>query len=277
MSGYYWLASYPKSGNTWLRMFLDSLALGGASPDINSPGIDNAATRDRFDRILDIESSDLTDDEIACARPRMYELEADAAPRPLLRKVHDAWGLTPAGEPLLPVGLTLGALYIVRDPRDVAVSLAHHMNDTIDKSIALMANPAGTMATSEKRLLRQLPQRLTTWSAHVESWLAAPVRILLLKYEDMLSDPIARFGEASRFLGFDASMEAITSAVEATGFERLRAQENTHGFAEAPPGMARFFRRGVAGGWRDTLTEQQVARIEADHGAMMRKLGYLPA
>lgn len=276
MNGFFWLVSYPKSGNTWLRMFLNSLAAGATAPDINALGIrGHAASRTEFDRILDIESADLTDDEIASARPRFYEIEAQQAEAPLLRKVHDAWQVTPSGGPLFPPELTLGALYIVRDPRDVALSFAYHMSQPVDKAIARMSNPLAVMWNPSRTLSPQLPQHLSTWGGHVESWLDAPIQRLLLKYEDMLSEPVTTFSAAARFLGFDATPASVEAAVDAVCFERLRAAEDRDGFNERQPAQDRFFRRGVAGGWKDSLTAAQIARIEADHGAMMSQLGYL--
>lgn len=278
MNGFYWLASYPKSGNTWLRLFLESLHLGGNTPNINALQAvgRNAANRYAFDRILDIVSSDLTDDEITCARPRQYEIEAREAQAPLLRKAHDAWRLTPVGESLFPPALTLGAIYIVRDPRDVAVSLAHHTNRTIDQSIQRMCDPEAVMERGLCSVPSELPQLLMSWSQHARSWLEAPVPLLLLKYEDLLADPEAHFGKVAQFLQTGAAPDKIAAAVEAVRFERLRAIEEREGFAERQPGMERFFRRGITGGWRDSLSSGQAGRIESVHGDMMRRLGYLP-
>ncbi len=276
MTGFYWLASYPKSGNTWLRIFLQSLIAGGKEVNLNALDlVSSVGSREHFDRILDIASSDLTDDEIARARPAQYAIESFEAKTPLLRKVHDAWGLTPDGKPLFPPELTLGAIYIVRDPRDVAVSYAHHMSWTVDRTIAFMANPSAVIALSKRRIALQLPQHLSSWSRHVESWLDAPVRLHLLKYEDMLADPVASFGGIARFLGYDLTPAEVEAAIDATRFERLRAAEEKDGFIERMTGAERFFRRGIAGGWRDTLSSEQAARIEADHRSMMCKLGYL--
>lgn len=278
MNGFYWLASYPKSGNTWLRLFLESLLAQDRQLDINvlrSVG-NNAANRYAFDRVLDIASSDLTDDEITRARPRQYEIEAREAQAPLLRKAHDAWRLTSAGEPLFPPGLTLGAVYIVRDPRDVAVSLAHHMNQTIDQSIQRMCDPEAVMERGLRRVPDQLPQLLMSWSQHARSWLEAPVPLLLLKYENLLADPVTHFGSVAQFLQTGAAPGKIAASVEAARFERLRAIEEREGFAERPPGMERFFRRGIAGDWRNSLNSRQIRRIEIAHGDMMRRLGYLP-
>lgn len=244
--------------------------------DINAFCIrDHAASRREFDRILDLESADLTDDEISCARPRLYEIMAQQADVPLLRKTHDAWEITSSDEPLFPPKVTLGAVYITRDPRDVAVSFAYHWNQSVDKTIAMMNDPLSMMWNSRKAPSRQLPQHLSTWSRHVESWLDAPIPRLLLKYEDMLFEPVATFNVAARFLGFTSTPANIEAAVEAVRFDHLRAAEDRDGFRERQPNQERFFRRGIAGGWQDSLTAAQVKRIEADHGTVMRRLGYL--
>ncbi|MFX4369970.1 hypothetical protein ABTA37_19770, partial [Acinetobacter baumannii] len=88
-----------------------------------------------------------------------------------LLKVHDAWLPTAAGEPLFPPEATAGVVCIVRDPRDVAVSLAHHLAVPIDAAIAMMADPDAQLARVERGLPLQLRQRLSTWSGHVEGWL----------------------------------------------------------------------------------------------------------
>lgn len=277
MNGFYWLASYPKSGNTWLRLFLEHLLSHGADFDLNHlrAGIHNAAVRQTFDRLLDMPSSELTEDEITRARPRQFELEAAASPQPLLRKVHDAWRLTSAGEPLFPPALTRGVIYLVRDPRDVAASLAHHIGKSIDDTIERMNRPAACMEQSRQRVASQLPQLLTTWSGHVSSWQAVPVPRLLLRYEDMLADPFHSFSQVVRFLGYtDISPARIHASLEAVRFDRLQSMENRSGFAEKPMQAERFFRRGIAGGWQDSLTPEQARRITTDHGDKMRQLGY---
>lgn len=278
MNGFYWLASYPKSGNTWVRLALDSLARNGAPPDfaVHTRFIPIAANRPVLDDLLDVESSDLTATEAEALRPRLYEAEAQAATAPLLRKVHDAWNLTAAGEPLFPPAVTLGTVCIVRDPRDVAVSLADHLGKTPDEAIALMADPEATLARHGRRGKTQLPQRLLTWSAHVESWLDAPGMPppLVLRYEDMVADPAGSLLRVARHLDWTTTPEESERAAAATRFDALRAAEERHGFRERSLKAARFFRRGVAGGWRDTLAPAQAARIERAHAAVMARLGY---
>lgn len=278
-AGIVWLASYPKSGNTWLRLALASLRAGGAPVDLTAqrPEAPIASSRRLFDTLLEVESSDLTADEIEELRPRVYEILNETSQKPLLCKVHDAWTLTRVGEPLFPLKTTRGTIYVVRDPRDVAISYAHHSGITVNSVIELMAEPNFEVVAGERNQSRHLSQRFLSWSAHVESWLdASNLKPLLVRYEDMLADSHAVLARISDYLGWKVADEALTLAVAATRFEVLQAAEDRQGFHEKPAADKRFFRRGVAGGWCDTLTQAQAKRIEQDHAAVMARLGYLP-
>jgi hypothetical protein len=278
VNGIVWLASYPKSGNTWLRLALQSLQGNDAALDINEAEdrAGAAAGRRSFDEALGVESSDLSDAEVLVARPRAYEAMVRQLRAPLPLKVHDAWRRTPTGEPLFPPTATTGVVYVVRDPRDVAASFAHHFDCSIDTAIDRMADAEFMLSRGKAGVRFQFPQRLRTWSQHVDSWLAAPdVRLLVVRYESMIADMHAVLTSVAQFIGLDAPPETLTNAVRAVRFDRLRAQEETQGFVEANPGSKAFFRRGVAGGWRDELTADQAARIVRDHGTVMQRLGYL--
>jgi hypothetical protein len=289
-----WLASYPKSGNTWFRMLVANLSAKDGQPvDINDlperGGI--ASARGPFDYLSLIDSGLLTHDEIDCLRPRIYEALASGAAddeyhkpediRPVrFVKVHDAYTLTRRGEPLLagPGGAD-GVILIVRDPRDVAPSLANHNRTGIDGAITLMNDPQAAYCAKPGRMHDQLRQKLPCWSGHVASWLdQTDIPVLLIRYEDMQADAIGVFGRALDFAGRPVGDEDIQRAVEYADFAELRRQEEDKGFSETPrrPGGL-FFRRGEVGAWRDELTAEQVARIEAAHTPMMRRLGYEPA
>lgn len=276
MTGIVWLASYPKSGNTWLRLFLAALAADGGALDINAIGLPTPQlTRRRFAALLDVDASDLTHEEIDAVRPDLCRLDALTGDYRLLRKTHDAWSLSEGGGPAFAADATAGAVYIVRDPRDVAVSMAHHMGLDIDRTIDLMAASDTVLANRIDRLPPLPPQRLLSWSGHVQSWLDAPgLRLLLLRYEDMQADPAATLPEAARFAGLTFTAAAAAAALAATRFDALRRQETEKGFCERSPNADRFFRRGVVGGWRDALTAAQAARIERDHRPVMARLGY---
>ena len=233
-----------------------------------------AAARDAFDRVLGIESSDLTPDEDERLRPRLYETLAKQAGEPMIRRVHSAFVHTSAGEPLFPPALTLGAIYLVRDPRDVAVSYAHYMNRDIDCIIEAMRNPGAAVGAPPGALSPLLRQRLLTWSDHVESWLDAGLRLLLVRYEDLLANPAEVLSSVAAFLGWNTAPEIIAAAVETTRFSRLRSAEQKHGFESSARLPGPFFRRGLAGGWRAALTPEQVRQLEHDHAAAMARAGY---
>ena len=287
-----WLASYPKSGNTWFRMLVANLSATDGKPvDINDlperGGI--ASARGPFDHLLLIDSGLLTPDEIDCLRPRVYEElargaeddeydKAQDAPPVRFVKVHDAYTLTPKGEPLL-AGRdgAEGAIVIARDPRDVAPSLANHNGGSIDDAIGFMNDDNAGFCVRMNRQHSQLRQKLPGWSGHIASWLdQTDVPVHLIRYEDLQADTVGTFRRALDFAGRPTSDEDVRRAVGYANFAELRRQEEDKGFSELPrPHLGRqFFRRGKAGGWRDELSAAQVARIEAAHAPMMRRLGY---
>jgi aryl sulfotransferase len=279
MSRILWLASYPKSGNTWLRMFFTNLRREDAVPaSINE--LDRAniiADRGTFDRLVGFSSEDLTDAEVDLLRPHAYLQLAAQANELLFCKVHDARTVVPNGQSLFPLEASAGAIYLIRNPLDVCVSYAHHSGrNGFDSLIARMANPNNSISENRKGLAGQLRQRLLRWSDHVLSWVDAPgLRLLVLRYEDMQARPIESFTAAAAFAGLTQDPERIARAVAFSSFEALRRQEQEKGFAEqVAPGRS-FFRKGKVGAWREVLTSAQAACIIGDHRDVMARFGYL--
>lgn len=280
MSGLFWLASYPKSGNTWMRVFLNNYWADGDAPvDINqlehTPLIN---ARWLFDDALQIDSGDLTPAEIDALRPAYYRrFSAMVAIENRFCKIHDAFRCLPNGEPMFPLSATLGVIYLIRNPLDVAVSYAHHNHGTVDEAIDYMADEEHTLFGDESTQLKQLHQRMLSWSNHVRSWVdQSPHRLHVVRYEDMLAQPIDAFTQVIQFIGGDESPERIEKAVRFSAFERLKRQEDEHGFSENAVTTNTFFRKGEVGDWRNQLTSTQVERLLADHGEMMERFGYLP-
>ncbi|WP_200933233.1 MULTISPECIES: sulfotransferase domain-containing protein [unclassified Sphingomonas] len=274
-----WLASYPKSGNTWMRIALAALRQGDAGFDLarmtNNVGI-FLAMRHRLDMALDIDSSDLSVDELHLLRPKIYGLMDTQGRATTIWKVHDRWSRTSDGEALFPAEITAATIYLVRDPRDVAASFAHHFEMDIDRAINVMADPDYSVAAKTDSAHFHLPQHYSSWRNHVLSWLdESDHDPLVLRYEDMVADLRCALRQISATLGWASSDMEIAAAVAATRFDRLRAEESAGNFPESLQGNRPFFRRGIAGGWRDTLSPAQAARIERDHGDVMARLGYL--
>jgi len=277
MKGLVLFASYPKSGNTWFRAMLASVLANGKEIDINNIGFMNSADRFFFDRTLGINSADLTRPEVARLRPRIYEFALRRTSHDLPLKVHDAWLPTFPDTPIpFPEAFVKRAIYIVRDPRDVAVSLADHMGRPVDHIVSKMNKVDYFFGSNMSNLRMQVTQRLSTWSAHVRSWMdAQSLDVHVMKYEQMLAEPLKEFRFAFDYLGLGLEDRVISDAVEATRFDKLKSQEEKSGFSERSARSTRFFRRGVANGWRDTLTEDQTDRIVSDHREVMERLGYV--
>jgi aryl sulfotransferase len=275
-----WLASFPKSGNTWFRLLIANLLNEGAQPvDINAiPHLGSmASARSPFDQITLLDSGLLTHDEADALRPRVYEVEAAEHDQGIhFVKTHDAYTLTRAGEPLLAAG-SRAAIYIVRDPRDVAVSFSHHSSVSIDAAVEKLAESDSSLCGSVRRQPVQLRQKLLTWSSHVRSWIGQrDLPVHLVRYEDLNTATAQTFEAAMKFAGQPVPQGDLLRAVRHAEFSELQRQEKEKGFRERISKESMFFRSGTAGGWRAVLSDEQAARIVAANREVMMRLGYLP-
>jgi hypothetical protein len=209
-----------------------------------------------------------------CAlRPRVHAAIAASAPKTVFVKTHSFAGLH-AGVPLLTPQVSAGAICVVRNPLDVAVSMAHHFGIDLDAAIAYLGDERA--ATENSALF--VSEFLGSWSQHVASWAAMEgPRILILRYEDLLEKPAKTFGKVARLVGLDADRVRVERAIGHANFQSLSAQERRDGFAEAPVAGRHFFRSGRANQWRGQLTRDQVQRLLAAHREQMQRFRYLPA
>jgi hypothetical protein len=261
-----WLASYPKSGNTWLRAFLHNYITNATAPHSINALTDFSAVECAaafFEGATDNQA-------VQRLRPlvhgRLMGLHDDL----VFVKTHNA-NLAIDGVPLCTPAAMAGAIVVVRDPRDIAVSYARFLGKPINEVIAFMAHPhAANAATS-----LQVFEYLSSWSAHVESWLAAP-RTLVVRYEDMLADAPRTFGKIIHYLGGAPEPDRLARAIAFSAFSELSAQEQANGYLKGASG-ADFFANGQHGQWRDTLTAEQTQQIETTHRAVMQRCRYLQA
>ncbi len=275
MGALIWLASYPKSGNTWMRAFLHNLLQNPARPvPINS--LDSMTLGDSqkswYQACADKPLDQMTLDEILALTPRVHRRMMGAHPDSIFVKTHNFLGKI-RGIPLITLDCTVGAIYILRNPLDVSISLAHHFGMTIDQAIDML-NSHEAM-TPEDDL--NIPQFYQSWSDHVSSWCETPGHGLhIVRYEDMLDHPRKTFKGVASFLGLNPPAERLRKAIKFSSFKVLQNQEKTGGFKEKAVNAERFFRAGRSGQWKKDLTPAQVERIVKAHGRLMEKYGYLP-
>lgn len=279
MAEIFWLASYPKSGNTWLRILLANVR-AGSQADINALakyGMSGSFSRIIFDQYCGFKSSTLPRAVSESLRPQVFRLLAACVPIPLVLKVHDAWRLTPKGEPLFPPEITAGTIYVVRNVLDVAPSVADHWNIDSAEAVRRICDPEGALMGDPKALAPGLRQFMGSWSDHIASWVdRSGLPLHVVRYEDLLADTGAELAKVLAFLGWPADEDAIRKAVDASGFARLQQHERDGGFCErSPQARSLFFRRGRVGSWREELTPDLVRVLIDAHGTAMRRFGYL--
>lgn len=270
-----WLASYPKSGNTWLRALLTAVRHPWAAGlDINAlDGHASLLDADEFEDITGLNWCELDDDEREACLADVIAALAAASPQLSLRKTHEMYRFDPAGRPLFDRSSGARAIYLVRDPRDVAVSFAAHLGQSLHDAIATMANSSATIG----RMAGVRQELLGSWSENVMSWQnQVHIPLLTIRYEDMLAAPSVELRRALDFMEIEASCEALDRAVQLASFETLSRQERTTRFVERQQEASAFFRKGQAGEWRETLSQAQVKHIEERHAHAMDRLGYQP-
>ena len=278
VAGICWLASYPKSGNTWLRAFLANLFSGPGLPDRPVPinELNRYSLADDFySRYQDAaggKAEMLTEEELLRLHPKMHETFATASDDTVFVKTHNAF-IAVNDIPLITPTATAGAIYVVRNPLDVAVSYASHFQIPLDLAVQQLCDPSNSLPPSDGLMRRYLG----SWSGHLRSWTRVPcLRLQLVRFEDMARRPLQAFGSVVSFLGLPEEPARIERAVQFSSFDELRKQEEESGFEEArPDGAARFFRQGIVGAGRETLTEEQAARLIEVHQEVMIELGYL--
>lgn len=271
----HWLSSYPKSGNTWFRVFLSNLLYPEQAPvEPNHLPLNNliASARSTFQEIVGTPSALLTAGECDSLRPDIDKILAHDWRGPVfLRKTHDAYTYLSDGRPLMGSRPDFAAIYILRNPWDVAVSAAKHWGYPIEQTVDILCSSKATMDAGKDRSTSQIRQRLMSWSGHVASWLSAPLDICLIRYEDMHARPLETFHRAVRFLGLSSTDAEITAAVDASSFDRLSRLERKQGFREATK-HGRFFRAGRVGEGRRLLSIDCQRKLDQQNQMVERLL-----
>ncbi len=254
----FWLASYPKSGNTWVKLFTEAYALGNTN--INSARA-TAGDQSRifYRNAACCELSEISHLEMLAIREASLHYIMRLM-RPYVIKTHNANVLFHE-RALIPKWCTLRAIYVMRDPRDVAISMLHYMNglDKLDDAIDKLFEPHWVINfTDEPNIYHYVGD----WKAHVESWVnQTEFPVLVMRYEDMVANPyheFKRFVDFHPWLSFDR--RRFLEALQDVHFEKLQKKERADGFQESK-GKNEFFRSGTVAQWQAVFTGEQLKRI----------------
>ena len=178
---------------------------------------------------------------------------------------------------------TLGVIYIVRDPRTVAISYSNHKNTSIDKITDKMINGwyTGGVLNSE-RSSSQTVTYISSWEKNYNSWKSfdAVNKYLLIKYEDIVSEKkeeifIKRLDFVHQLdkKKFTLNKNKLKNVLETTRFEQVQSLEPHHGFYEAWKND--FFYKGPNNDWKKTLDFKNQQKIEKSFSKEMKELEYI--
>lgn len=269
-----WLASYPKSGNTWLRSLLFAYRNNGVV-DINQLGVmGQSDAHIQYMRIvspIDVDRLGVQGQQML--RPAMLLHQVALFPlRPFFMKTHNANVIPKGCAPLITTALTTRAIYIVRDPRDVLLSAAPFFAKTNEEMAESMNDEGFHIGAEDQHVIAS---QLCSWTTHVKSWATEqefPTKII--RYEDLMTHPVELLSEILEFCGIDVDKERVQNAVWACDISNLRKQEKQQGFVEHTGGNApRFFNKGGSR-WMQELDPKLVQKIEEDHSEAMQRFGY---
>ena len=275
-----WIASYPKSGNTWLRLFLRAYFLSDNKEfSINYEGKSDYEAKS-FPNVDILEENKINYNKFEEIVKNWIKLQdyINLNNKINFLKTHNG-NFNINGFPFTNSQNTIGGIYIVRDPRDVILSLANHFNVSHEKA-AIDMNNMQNYEYYDKNLRKGFKITIMgTWSSNYLSWRHYQARdIHLVKYEDMINDPNNTFYKILKyinsFISFNIDKEKIRKAIEVTSFEHLSKMENEEGFKELGSGN-KFFRKGKIGDWQKTLNPKLIKKLEINFQKEMKELGYI--
>ena len=276
-----WLASYPKSGNTLLRSILSTYfySQDGVLQFENLNKISQFPQTHHFLPLgIDIENDKEVFKNFINAQNLINEEKGKLKffkTHSSLCKIHDC--------NFTDLKNTLGAIYIVRDPRNVVTSLAHHYNLSIDQATDVMID--------KNRLMDKTPKNcrvfLGSWNFNYNSWknLKDQNKFLLIKYEDLINKKKTVLLKIFKYLDLlglksNLDMTKLNKAIKTTEFKNMKKKEENETFYEAvidsKTGKRKiFFNLGPKNNWRELLDQKNKDKIENNFEKEMIELRYL--
>ncbi len=279
-----WIASYPKSGNTWIRSLLTSyLYTDNGIFNFNLlRKISQFPSRPHFETFL----NDFTDIKkisnywiAAQEKIRLFNNET------VFLKTHSAL-CTLENNPFTNKNNTKAVIYVVRDPRNLITSFAHHYSKNIDEAFDFIKD-------KRQMLLKNdygegdfgIATVLGNWSEHYRSWKNikfAP--ILIIKYEDLINNTKKTFNIIldflSSFMDIKIDEKKIMKTIETCDFDRVSKKEKEDGFNEAVVSKINkkklsFFYLGKKNDWKNLLNPEVEKKIRQAFQKEMEELGYI--
>ena len=281
-----WLASYPKSGNTLVRALLSSyfFSKDGVFNFKLIKNIKQFPNAGLFENLgIDIEN----DKEVVKNYIKVQESINQKNSIQFLKTHSYLFNID--NNPFTDLNNTLGAIYIVRDPRNVVTSNAHHYNISIEESLLRMTSSVHYGGDiKSKHEADRAKVYLGSWSSNFNSWKSfEPVgKYLLIKYEELISNreetllKILKYIHKLKKINFVPDNKKLKNVLESTTFEKMKSEEEKEGFSESRTNLKTnekipFFNLGPKNKWQNILKPKIIKKIENSFSVEMKELGYL--
>ena len=274
-----WIASYPKSGNTWVRSLLSAYLYsndGIFNFDLLKK-ITQFPSKQYFKYFLkDFKDIKKVSDYWIAAQDRI-NLFND---KPIFLKTHSAL-CTLENNSFTNKNNTKAVIYVVRDPRNLITSLSHHYSMSMEKTYIFIINKQQmTMVSEWGKDDFGIASVLGNWSTHYKSWKNikfAPT--LVVKYEDLLNNTNNTFKSIlnflSRLMDIKIDEKKIINTVNSCSFEKLVEKEKNEGFDEAVSSKKKFFYLGKKNNWQNLLNPEMEQKTREAFQKEMKELGYI--
>ena len=274
-----WLASYPKSGNTFLRSILASYLFSNdgnlkldyiykirqfpSIDDFQKLNIDLSNEKEVFQNFIEAQKIINKDKKIKFVKTHSS-----------LARINEC-NFTDFNN-------SLGAIYMVRDPRNVVTSFAHHYNLSIGQAVSVMIDPKRWLVKTDL----VYKTFMSSWSINYNSWKQMKNKVLFVKYEDLLNRKkttlikIFKFLDELGFKNLKLDMAKLNKVIESSDFSTMQKLEKNEDFKEGvidqETGKRKtFFRLGPKNDWKQILDNKYKEKIEIVFKKEMTELGYL--
>ncbi|WP_440920210.1 sulfotransferase domain-containing protein [Candidatus Pelagibacter sp.] len=281
-----WIASYPKSGNTLVRAMLSSYFFS-KDGKFNFELIKNIK---QFPHIGIFEKLGINiKDEKEIVKNYIKAQESINQKNSIQFLKTHSYLFNINNNPFTDLNNTLGVIYIVRDPRNVVTSYAHHNSISIEDSAERLTHSieyGGNVGSDH--ISDRSKVYMGSWSSNYNSWKSFDDigKYLLIKYEDIISNKektlleILNFIHQLKGINFSVDKKKIENVISSTNFDKMKDLEKKEGFIEAKvnPKTGRkipFFNLGSKNIWKNNLDETIKNKIENSFKKEMSELGYL--
>jgi len=281
-----WLASYPKSGNTWVRSFLNSLLFSENNElNLNNILIDQFPNRRHFRGLVnDLDNFNEISKNWITAQEKI-----NIDKKIKFFKTHNIL-CTINGNNFTNTKNTLGVIHVVRDPRNVITSIKNHYSEkNYDDALSFLFDEHNFVGRDLKVKKDKYDESdiltlIASWQVHYNSWKVFPKNYHLIKYENLIKNPLDEFLLLSKFLtkisNISIDNNKIIKSVEENDFEKLKTVEMNDGFREAvkdknTKNLVPFFNLGKNNNWKKLLEDKIINKIEKKFHNEMHELNYL--